>query len=172
MDSNRKFGKNDRLMPTLDEVYRKFGQVSEAAQLLETELGNLLLTHKCIDAGLLEHPNAIRATAISDRINKQTLGALVRSLGSIEDSIENLEKLLSDAVASRNRLTHSFYLQHNFRRNSDDGRDLMLCDLEAIHEELLEAYKAVLLLSGVDLEKLVAEPGEIPLPTGYLPIRT
>ena len=159
-------------MPTLDEVYRKFGQISEAAQLLETELGNLLLTHKCIDAGLLEHPNAIRATAIYDRINKQTLGALVRSLGSIEDSIENLEKLLSDAVASRNRLTHSFYLQHNFRRNSDDGRDLMLCDLEAIHEELLEAYKAVLLLSGVDLEKLVAEPGEIPLPTGYLPIRT
>ena len=140
MDSNRKFEKNDRLMPTLDEVYRKFGQVSEAARLLETELGNLLLTHKCIDAGLLEHPNAIRATAIYDRINKQTLGALVRSLGSIEDPIEDLEKLLSDAVASRNRLTHSFYLQHNFRRNSDDGRDLMLCDLEAIHEELLEAY--------------------------------
>ena len=88
------------------------------------------------------------------------------------DSIDDLEKLLSDAVASRNRLTHSFYLQHNFRRNSHDGRDVMLCDLEAIHEELLEAYKAVLLLSGVDLEKLVAEPGEIPLPTGYLPIRT
>ena len=159
-------------MATLDEVYRKFGEVSEAAQLLETELGNLLLTHKCIDGGLLEHPNAIRATAIYARINKQTLGALVRSLGSIVDSIDDLEKLLSDAVASRNRLTHSFYLQHNFRRNSHDGRDVMLCDLEAIHEELLEAYKAVLLLSGVDLEKLVAEPGEIPLPTGYLPIRT
>lgn len=159
-------------MATLDEVYRKFGEVSEAAQLLETELGTLLLTHKCIDGGLLDHPNAIRATAIYDRINKQTLGALVRSLGSIVDSIDDLEKLLSDAVASRNRLTHSFYLQHNFRRNSHDGRDVMLCDLEAIHEELLEAYKAVLLLSGVDLEKLVAEPGEIPLPTGYLPIRT
>ena len=159
-------------MATLDEVYRKFGEVSEAAQLLETELGNLLLTHKCIDGGLLEHPNAIRATAIYARINKQTLGALVRSLGSIVDSIDDLEKLLSDAVASRNRLTHSFYLQHNFRRNSHDGRDVMLCDLEAIHEELLEAYKTVLLFSGVDLEKLVAEPGEIPLPTGYLPIRT
>ena len=159
-------------MATLDEVYRKFGEVSEAAQLLETELGNLLLTHKCIDGGLLEHPNAISATAIYARINKQTLGTLVRSLGSIVDSIDDLEKLLSDAVASRNRLTHSFYLQHNFRRNSHDGRDVMLCDLEAIHEELLEAYKTVLLLSGVDLEKLLAEPGEIPLPTGYLPIRT
>ena len=172
INANRKFGKNERLMASLDEVYRKFGEVCEAAQLLETELGTLLLTHKCIDGGLLEDPNALRATAIYDRINKQTLGALVRSLGSIGDSIADLEELLSDAVASRNRLTHSFYLQHNFRRNSDNGRDVMLCDLEAIHEELLEAYKAVLLLSGVDLEKLVAEPGEIPLPTGHLLIRT
>ena len=159
-------------MATLDEVYRKFGEVSEAAQLLETELGNLLLTHKCIDRGLLEHPDAIRATAIYDRINRQTLGTLVRSIGSIADSIDDFEKLLTNAVAARNRLMHSFYLQHNFRRNSHDGRDAMLCDLEAIHEELLEAYKAVLLLSGVDLEKLVTEPGGLPLPTGYLPIRT
>ena len=172
INANQKFGKNERLMASLDEVYRKFGEVCEAAQLLETELGSLLLTHKCIDGGLLEDPNALRATAIYDRINKQTLGALVRSLGSIGDSIDDLEELLSDAVASRNRLTHSFYLQHNFRRNSDNGRDVMLCDLEAIHEELLEAYKAVLLLSGVNLEKLLAEPGEIPLPTGHLLIRT
>ena len=172
INANRQFGKNERLMASLDEVYRKFGEVCEAAQLLETELGTLLLTHKCIDGGLLKDPNALRATAIYDRINKQTLGALVRSLGSIGDSIDDLEELLSDAVASRNRLTHSFYLQHNFRRNSDNGRDVMLCDLEAIHEELLEAYKAVLLLSGLDLEKLVAEPGEIPLPTGHLLIRT
>lgn len=30
-------------MPTLDEVYRKFGEVAEAAQLLETELGTIRL---------------------------------------------------------------------------------------------------------------------------------
>ena len=30
-------------MPNLDDVYRKFGETSEAAQLLETELGNILL---------------------------------------------------------------------------------------------------------------------------------
>lgn len=30
-------------MPTLDDVYCKFGFASEAAQLLETELGNMLL---------------------------------------------------------------------------------------------------------------------------------
>ncbi len=158
-------------MAKLDEVYRKFGEVSEAAQLLETELGNLLLRHEFIDADLLEHPNPNRATTIYDKVNKRTLGRLIRSLDPIAESIEGLEQLLSDALASRNRLTHSFYLQHNFRRNSDDGRDVMLRDLEAIHDDLLEAYKAILRLSGIDLEELM-EGGDTTLPSGYLPIRT
>ena len=51
-------------MATLYDVYRKFGEVCEAAQLLETELGTLLLTHKCIDAGLLDRSNPHKATAI------------------------------------------------------------------------------------------------------------
>jgi hypothetical protein len=33
-------------MPTLDEIYRKFGEVAEAAQLLETELGTMQLWAK------------------------------------------------------------------------------------------------------------------------------
>ena len=57
-------------------------------------------------------------------------------------------------------------------RNSDDGREEMLRDLEAMHDDLLDAYKAVLLLSGVDLDGLVDEFGDMPLPTGHLPIRT
>ena len=162
----------DTQMPTLDDVYRKFGEVSEAAQLLETQLGNLLLAHKCIDAGLLENPDPSRATAIYDRINKQTLGQLRRSLGRVGASIGGLEQLLSDALVSRNRLAHSFYLKHNFRRNSDDGREVMLRDLEAIHQDLLAAYKAVLLLSGVDLEKLVADHCDGGLSIGHLPVRT
>ena len=86
-------------MPTLDDVYRKFGEASEAAQLLETELGTLLLDHKCIDAGLLENPDPNRATAIYKQINKQTLGRLIRSLGVVGASIVDLEQLLNDAVS-------------------------------------------------------------------------
>lgn len=157
-------------MPTLDEVYRKFGEVSEAAQLLETDLGTLLLEHKCIDAGLLEHPDSKKGTAIYNAVTKQTLGQLKRSLGPIWDSVESLEQLLSAALVSRNRLTHSFYLQHNFRRNSDDGREVMLRDLEAIHDDLLEALKAVSLLQGIDLEKLAEEHGDAPLPTAHMPL--
>jgi hypothetical protein len=39
-------------MPTLDDVYRKFGEVSEAAQLVETELGSMLLFFGAVDEGL------------------------------------------------------------------------------------------------------------------------
>ena len=159
-------------MPTLDEVYRKFGEVSEAAQLLETELGTMLLTHKCVDAGLLEHPNSEKATAIHDLVTKQTLGKLIRSLGPIGGISEHLERRLSTALATRNRLTHTFYLQHNFRRNSDDGREEMLRDLEEMHDVLLDAYKAVLLLSGFDVDALVDQSGDMPLPTGHVRIRT
>ena len=42
----------------------------------------------------------------------------------------------------------------------------MLDDLESIHETLLDAYKAVMLLSGVDLDRLTAAE----LPTKHLPI--
>ena len=78
-------------------------------------MGTLLLTHKCIDAGLLEICDPGKATSIY----KQTLSWLVRSLGSIGSSIANLEQLLTEALASRNRLTHAFHLQHNFCRNSN-----------------------------------------------------
>ena len=157
-------------MPILDDVYRKFGETFEAAQLLETELGTLLLAHQCVDEGLLRKPDSERSTAIYRQIDKQTLGRLIRKLGTAGYSVADLDELLFEALAARNRLAHSFYLRHNIRRNSDEGRLTMLKDLEAMHEKLLAAYKAVLLLSGVDLEKFVEEHGEGSLPTGHLPI--
>jgi hypothetical protein len=43
----------------------------------------------------------------------------------------------------------------------------MLEDLEGIHSALLDAYKAVLLLDGIDLDGMDGLDG---LPTGHLPI--
>ncbi len=157
-------------MPSLDDVYRKFGETSEAAQLLETELGTMLLMLGCIEADLLENPDSEKATEIYKQINRHTLGQMIKKLGHKTTSIVHLEDLLTKALAVRNRLAHSFYLRHNLRRNSDDGRVIMMKDLESMHEKLLEAYKAVMLLSGVDLDKLVAEHGNAPQPTGHLPI--
>jgi hypothetical protein len=146
-------------LPTLDDVYRKFGEASEAAQLLETELGTMLLHFNVVDEGLLSTPNPERATAIYKTINRSTLGQVIKKLKSNAQSIDGLdglENLLSDALVERNRLSHSFYRQHNLRRNSEEGRVLMMDDLDSIHTKLLDAYKAVMLLSGFDLDKPTA----------------
>ena len=153
-------------MPSLDDVYRKFGCTSEAAQLLETELGTMLFSIGAVQAGLLDGSDPPKAKDILMFVNRQTLGQLLRSLNRSTESLAELNDQLTFALKERNRLSHSFYREHNFRRNSEDGRALMLKDLDFIHTSLLEAYKAVMLLSGVDLDKI--KTGE--LPATHLPI--
>jgi tetratricopeptide (TPR) repeat protein len=141
-------------MPTLEEVYRKFGETAEAAQLLEAELGNMLLMAHCIDGGLLEKANPARAADILDSVNRYTLGQLLKNLNKHTQALDALDALLVKARNERNRLSHSFYREHNFRRNSDEGRAVMLQDLGRVHSALFDAYKAVLALSGVNLDDL------------------
>jgi hypothetical protein len=117
------------LMPTLDDVYRKFGETAEAAQLLETELGNMLMMVRSSDEGLLEKKNPTLATHILDSVNRHTLGQFLKNLNNRTQSLDALDALLVKARDERNRLSHSFYREHNFRRNSDEGRALMLADL-------------------------------------------
>jgi hypothetical protein len=153
-------------MPSLDDVYCKFGLTAEAAQLLETELGTLLKAHRLVDAGLFESFDLMRAGTIFQSVNRHTLGQLLKSLNSRTQSLDTLTDLLAAALKARNRLSHSFFREHNFRRNSEEGRATMLQDLEGIHSALLDAYKAiVLLLQDIDLEQLK----NTKLPTVHLP---
>ena len=157
-------------MPNLDDVYRKFGETAEAAQLLETQLGTMLLLVRGAEENLIGEPNPERASDLYDHINRRTLGQLLKGLKSTNQSLEALDALLSNALSERNRLFHSYYRHHNFRRNSDQGRVLMLKDLECIHDVLLRAYKAVMLLDGVDLDALADTAIAHELPTQRLPI--
>ena len=61
-------------MVTLNDLYRKFGETSEAAQLLKTELGNLLLTIRGVEEELFFGEKPELATEILEYINKSTLG--------------------------------------------------------------------------------------------------
>ncbi|WP_136256500.1 hypothetical protein [Metallibacterium scheffleri] len=151
----------------MDDVYCKFGEVSEAAQLLETALGNILLTVGAIDADLLENKDPEKAATLFKSINRDTLGQLLKRLHKSVDSAANIESVLTTALSERNRLAHSFYRQHNFRRNSDVGCDIMLNDLNAIHEVIITALKAVHILSGVDLDGLLPVQA---LPTAHVEI--
>jgi hypothetical protein len=153
-------------MPTLDDVYRKFGEVAEAAQLLETELGTMRLFDEGMAHDLFTGDKVEWAAEILNKINKSTLGQHLKQLAKAASFSGDLEPLLADALAERNRLFHSFYRTHNFRRNSDEGRAKMLEDLDRKHETILEAYKAVVRLSGIDLDKLT----NVPMPTTHVKI--
>lgn len=153
-------------MPSLEDVYQKFGFASEAAQLFETELGSILFISGAVEKNLIETQDPDAANTLYRSINRKTLGQLLKGVKNTSVSVEHLEELLSKALKERNRLAHSFYRQHNFRRNSEDGCQIMLDDLEYIHEVLLEAYKAVMLLSGIDLDEVSSSN----TPTGHVPI--
>lgn len=145
-------------MATLDDVYRKFGETAEAAQLLETELGTLLLTIEAAEAGLFEQQNKELAQKIVHKINKSTLGNLLRKIEEKKGGVA-ATTILENALTARNRLSHSFYREHNFHRNTPEGCDLMLQDLERVHEIIMEAYKFTLALAGHNIDCM-----ELPLP--------
>jgi hypothetical protein len=153
-------------MPTLDDVYRKFGETAEAAQLLETELGTVLLSVGALAEDLFTGTKPRRAAELLDEINSGTLGRILNRLKTKAQWSDELECLLYNALEQRNRLSHSFYRQHNFRRNSDEGRAVMLNDLQSMHDSILSAYKAVMPLSGVDLDSSYPDVA----PTRHLPI--
>jgi hypothetical protein len=145
-------------MPTIDDVYRKFGEASEAAQLIEAELGTSQLFLRAIHEGLILPTLAVdskRAAELLDKIDRQTLGQHIKETKQHTNALDNLEPLLSAALKERNRLSHHFYREHNIRKSTDAGRAVMMADLESIHSTLLEAYKALLVLSGIDLDALV-----------------
>lgn len=157
-------------MATRDDIYRKFGKTSEAAQLLETELGTLLLLIGATEADLFENPDPETATSIYRKVNRKTLGQLIKQVHGSSNSLDHLEEMLSRAVAVRNKLTHHFFRRHNFRINSNEGRALMLDDLEGMHRDLLEAYKAIMRLSGIDLDAISDAIDLERLPKGHVPI--
>jgi hypothetical protein len=104
---------------------------------------------------LLTELDPERAHDLLNKINSSTLGRLLNRLAAKTTSSGELEPLLYEALEQRNRLSHSFYRRHNFRKNSDAGRTIMLNDLQLIQDSIMNAYKAIMLLSGIDLDSAV-----------------
>ena len=155
-------------MPSYSDIYCKFGETSEAAQLLEIELGTFLLVEKCTQEDLLGK-DGTRASEIMEKINRQTLGSLIKSANNLKISeVEIIADQLEAALEKRNVLAHSFYRLHNMRIHSDEGRLVMMSDLNNIHKIIFDAYKQLMLLRGIDLDLLSQQ--KIDFPTKHLPI--
>lgn len=142
-------------MATRDELYAKFGMTAEAAQLFETALGTLLLGAEGLKGEWAEKPDLQDATDKYAKINKSTLGQLLRSARTVVDLDEDLIDMFGDALDTRNKLMHGFYLRHNFAIQTDAGRDSMIEDLEETHTILYNAWQIADQLSGVLLDYIM-----------------
>lgn len=143
-------------MATREELYAKFGITAEAAQLFETELGTLLLSVTAIENGWYVAPDPVNARKALDQIEAHTLGRLLRVLKGKVSFDEHLAERFASALKARNRLNHGFYERHNFKIQTDEGRDAMIADLEELHEELFQVWRIASGLT-VAMSELVTE---------------
>lgn len=142
-------------MATREELYAKFGITAEAAQLFETSLGTILLGTTGLGKGWHKTPEPQIGRQLLAAIEKHTLGQLIRNLRSTVDIDDETISIFESALNTRNRLIHGFYERHNFRIQSDEGRDQMLADLEMMHEELFMAWRIASTMESGLMEHLV-----------------
>lgn len=139
-------------MATRDELYAKFGITAEAAQPFETELGTLLLSVSAIEKGWYVKPDPVNARKALDQIEAHSLGRLLGVLKGKVSFDEHLVELFTSALKARNRLNHGFYERHNFKIQTEAGRDAMIPDLEELHEELFQVWRIASGLTGAMAE--------------------
>src|SRR5262245_45311986 len=101
-------------MATRDEIYSKFGSTAEAAQLLETALGNAILLIETLNGDWHLSPKPEEAWALLDRVERSTLGSLLTEIQKHASFDGELPTLFRSALRTRNRLMHGFYERHNF----------------------------------------------------------
>jgi hypothetical protein len=146
-------------MASRNDVYLKFGVAAEAAQLLETSLGTALVGVQGLQRGWHTLPKPEEARAALERVEKSTLGTLLKEIQALVTFEGDMPAFFLAALKTRNRLMHGFYERHNFKIQTDEGRDEMLADLEAMHNELLNAWQAADAIASVILSRLQSNIG-------------
>lgn len=141
-------------MATREALYAKFGITAEAAQLFETELGTLLLAAQGLRHGWAAKPDGKHARSVLDGINRSTLGGLITTLKKHVEFSDDLEERFASALQARNKLNHGFFERHNFRIQTEEGRDVMMADLEALHKELFNAWRLASAMTALAMQAI------------------
>lgn len=124
------------------ELYAKYGIAAEAAQLFETEIGTLLLSLRALKQNWHIVPDSAAAQEALSSIDRSTLGRLLGDLRQYITIDGDLEEGFSSALKARNRLMHGFFEKHDFKIQTEQGRANMISDLDHLHAELFEAWRA------------------------------
>jgi hypothetical protein len=147
-------------MATREELYAKFGITAEAAQLFETELGTFLLQLRGMEKGWHIAPDGEQARILFDQVDQSTLGSLLGRLKKHARFDGDLEGQLSSALKARNQLIHGFYERHNFKIQTNEGRDEMIADLERLHTELFQAWQRASAMTTITRELMLQQRAE------------
>lgn len=131
------------------ELYAKYGIAAEAAQLFETELGTLLLGLRGLENDWHVLPDGAAAREALENIDRSTLGRLLSNLKRHVTVDSDLEESFAFALKARNQLMHGFFERHNFRIRTEDGRKMMIADLDRLHGACFEAWRAASILTTI-----------------------
>lgn len=146
-------------MATREAVYEKFGRTAETAQLFETDLGSILLALEGGKHGWHLSPNPALASEFFEKLNRKTLGQILKAVKERADIEEDVDEIFQRALAARNDLNHGFFEKHNFKIFDDRQRDLMIVELDRLHKQLDDAWQVTQRITSAALAYLMNERG-------------
>jgi hypothetical protein len=111
-------------MASRDDVHWKFGITAKSAQLLETSLGTLLLGVEGSQKGWHALPQPEKAAADARAHREKHARNVLKKLQELAAFEGDFPGLFLSALKTRNRLMHGFYERHNFKIQTDEGRDV------------------------------------------------
>ena len=147
-------------------LYAEFGITAEKAQVLEFEAGNVALSFVTlfVDTKNVGPEESEFFRNLMEDVNRQTLGALLRSIKRMANFDDSLLTMVDEALERRNYLAHRFFPSHNYAIFDEAGRRAMIAELKAIQAKLDRAHQALSAISSL-LNKMAGHP-ELPEATG------
>lgn len=129
-------------MATRERVYEAAGRALEAANLLETELGTLLLILDALETGSHVNPDRDAYLRLRDAIDRKTLG---QSLAAVRKRLKidgDIDRVFNDALEARNKIAHRFFPGHGLRIIDTNGCATMLKEATELRHTLWDGYTA------------------------------
>ncbi|HSE18654.1 MAG TPA: hypothetical protein VLB46_16480 [Pyrinomonadaceae bacterium] len=126
----------------LQELYCKYGRTAEMAQVMEFEAGNLALAFISVwfDPKTITDEQRHMFQGVIDDVDKRTFGNLLKQIRKTVTISEKIEQTVTEALEKRNYLTHRFFKKHNFAINSEEGKKVMIAELDDIYRALNLAH--------------------------------
>jgi hypothetical protein len=136
-----------------------FGLAADAAQAFETALATFTIVMRLSDDPGMTSPE-LRGNPFKS-VEKRTLGHVLHEARRVVSFHELLDKSLQEAVNTRNYLFHHFFPMNSSRMESEEGRAIIVGELQKAITLFSSMSNALLALSEPTVRVLNMSPGEL-----------